>query len=163
MPVEPLFQPPGPAPETENTHQRRGHVQQPQFALFRSFSAVTYTITPKFVMIRAIVTSQPRSLAAIHDILHCIISHLSPDPYVNTWDQEGFSIRQTLGRLAVTHSMFTQPALAALWRSLSDDEVLKQLLCVVGIARKVPQQNGLSGAVLVCLTSLLPPNVTVIL
>ena len=114
-------------------------------------------------MIRAIVTSQPRSLAAIHDILHCIISHLSPDPYVNTWDQEGFSIRQTLGRLAVTHSMFTQPALAALWRSLSDDEVLKQLLCVVGIARKVPQQNRLSGAVLVCLTSLLPPNVTVIL
>ena len=80
------------------------------------------------------MTSDARSPAAVHDILHCIISHLDPDPYVDPDDAKGRSIRQSLARLATTHSTFTKPALSALWRSLPNDDALKHLLCVIGLA-----------------------------
>ncbi|KAM5540972.1 hypothetical protein V8D89_005283 [Ganoderma adspersum] len=74
--------------------------------------------------------SDSRSPAAVHNILHCIISHLDPDPYVDPDDPKGHSIHQALAQLATTHSTFMQPALSALWRSLSNDNVLKHLLCI---------------------------------
>ncbi len=96
------------------------------------------------------MTSKSRSLADLHDILHCIISHLDPDPYVySAYHPEGRSVRQSLARLAAAHNTFTQPALSALWRYLPNDDALKHLLCVVGVAREVPHEDKERGPVLV--------------
>ncbi|KAM5540950.1 hypothetical protein V8D89_005261 [Ganoderma adspersum] len=89
---------------------------------------------------------ESRSPMAIHDVIHCILAHLDPDPYVNdSHNPEGRSIRQALARLARAHSTFTKPTISALWRSLPGDDVLSHLLCVVGIANEVPQEDGWSG------------------
>ena len=97
---------------------------------------------------------EPHSPVAIHDIIHCIIAHLDPDPYVDdSHNPEGRSVRQALARLARTHSTFTKPALSELWRSLPGDDVLCHLLCVLGIANEVPQEDGWSGPRLVRLSN----------
>ena len=97
---------------------------------------------------------EPRYPVAIYDIIHCIIAHLDPDPYVDdSHNPEGRSIRQALARLARTHSTFTKPALSELWRSLPGDDVLCHLLCVLGIANEVPQEDGWSGPRLVRLSN----------
>ena len=108
---------------------------------------------------------ESRSPIAIHDIIHCIIAHLDPDPYVNDpHDQEGRAIRQALARLARTHSTFTKPALSALWRYLSmGDYVLNHLLCVVGVAKEVPMKDGWSGPRLVRQSGFLSHNAPIIM
>ena len=92
---------------------------------------------------------EPRSPAAMFDILHCIISYLDPEPYTDTKSSEAIAIRKALIRLAITHTMFTKSALSALWRCLPEDDVLYHLLCVVGVAKEVPIENGWSGPHLV--------------
>ena len=79
------------------------------------------------------------------DIFYCVVSQLDPDSYVNPdpyWNPS-LSVRQTLVRLAMTHNIFTRPALSMLWRSLPDDRALKHVLSVVGIVKPLPRASGL--------------------
>ncbi|PIL23599.1 hypothetical protein GSI_14912 [Ganoderma sinense ZZ0214-1] len=89
-------------------------------------------------------------LIAINDILRYIVSHLATDLDVPTPESPRFELddsgadeaRQALVRLAIAHSTFTKPALAALWRFLPSEEPLKHLLCVVGIAQRPPRDRN---------------------
>ncbi|PIL25776.1 hypothetical protein GSI_11526 [Ganoderma sinense ZZ0214-1] len=80
-----------------------------------------------------------------HDIFYHILSHLTPDPKADAScfgfkeGDESRSARKALGCLARTHTSFTQPALAEMWRSLPSKRPLEYLLCVVGIARRQPR------------------------
>ena len=84
------------------------------------------------------------SLTGLHDIFYHILSHLAPDlKHLNITFLETFEeveTRKALARLARTHSSFTQPALAEMWRSLPSQRPLEHLPYVVGIAQ------GSSGA-----------------
>lgn len=85
------------------------------------------------------------SLTGFHDIFYHILSHLIPELKVLTIGfremTESKSARKALACLARTHSSFTRPALAQMWRSLPSKKPLEHLLCVVGIAQRRPPEQ----------------------
>ena len=89
------------------------------------------------------------------DTFYHILSHLTPDPTPRTVDlsesRDSESARKALSRLARVHSSFTQPVLAAMWRSLPSETPLEHLLCVVGIAHRRRREHWRDGPPLVSL------------
>ena len=90
-------------------------------------------------------TSPPTRTGIHDDIFFQILSHLCADPKADgpsslsfRETRESISARKALACLARTHSSFTQPALAEMWRSLPSQEPLEHLLLVVGIAQRPP-------------------------
>lgn len=85
----------------------------------------------------------------LHDIFYHIIFCLDPKALsLNNFGKEtseSKSARKALACLARSHSSFTQPALAAMWRSLPTHEALEHLLCVIGIAHKPPIKDVVYG------------------
>ena len=100
-------------------------------------------------------TSLPPGL---HDVFYLILSHLAPssaEPNSNatsSFDEtpDSTSARKDLACLARAHRSFTEPTLAVLWRSLPSQKPLEHLLCVVGIAQRLPDSERSDGLSLVC-------------
>ncbi|KAM5540938.1 hypothetical protein V8D89_005249 [Ganoderma adspersum] len=64
---------------------------------------------------------------------------LNGAPFDEWFDSK--SCRKALACLARSHSTFTRPAVAAIWRSLPSPKALEHILCLVGIVQQHPKQE----------------------
>ena len=79
-----------------------------------------------------------RFLADVPDILPDIFSYLDPIHYS---DERMYEARRSLAIAARSCRDFAGPALDVLWRRLSDDQPLADLLCIVGIAAREHERD----------------------